>query len=98
MLKAQGVAVPDAEPRMLLKTIVAAMSPWVRIPRPPLEPRETIPTWDMDLEPCAQVTAVNARRARPQQRLQDGRQEASGVTLLLRPKRGEASDNDRTGR
>jgi|SRR5690348_3834261 hypothetical protein len=24
------------EPRMLLKTIVAATSPWVRIPRPPL--------------------------------------------------------------
>ena len=36
MLNGQVRAVVDGEPPMLLKTIVAATSPWVRIPRPPL--------------------------------------------------------------
>jgi len=34
MLDAQVGAVVDTEPGVLLKTIVAATPPWVRIPRP----------------------------------------------------------------
>jgi len=38
-LKAQVARLPVKESRMLLKTIVAATSPWIRIPRPPLNLR-----------------------------------------------------------
>jgi len=41
VIRAQVRTVADSESRMLLKTIVAATSPWVRIPRPPLRPRKT---------------------------------------------------------
>jgi len=41
VIRAQVRTVADSEPRMLLETIVAATSPWVRIPRPPLRPRKT---------------------------------------------------------
>src|SRR5436190_5102190 len=37
---------------MVLKTIVAATSPWVRIPRPPLRPRKTSP----DLRLCPLIS------------------------------------------
>jgi len=39
MLKVQAGVVADSKLRMLLKTIVAVTSPWVRIPRPPLTSR-----------------------------------------------------------
>jgi hypothetical protein len=45
MLNVEVGAVRESEPRMLLKTIVAATSPWVRIPRLPLDLGKPVLTW-----------------------------------------------------
>src|SRR5271165_5200092 len=49
---------------MVLKTIVAATSPWVRIPRPPLRPRKTGP--DLDLWPPVPCSGLVTDRSQMQ--------------------------------
>ena len=50
---------------MVLKTIVAATSPWVRIPRPPLRPRKTGPDLGLYLLISRRRLAANRSQMQP---------------------------------
>ena len=70
---------------MVLKTIVAATSPWVRIPRPPLRPRKTSPDLGLCLPISCRVLVTNRSQMQPPATICRSSRDIRGMNLEALP-------------